>query len=106
MRVESWELAWRIGGNVNAGMLKVRKMERFFEKGAFAATFCCDVIRRSDGNGRKSVGDSYHRMLFIEVFRIPGDEDTAFAVGCGPDDGVGKFEPVFSSCLDRKMRDL
>ena len=54
----------------------------------------------------KSVGDPYHRMLFIEDFRIPGDEDAAFAVGCCPDDGGGKFDPVFSSRLDCTMRDL
>jgi len=39
-------------------------------------------------------------MLFIEVFRVARDEDAAFAICRGPDDGVGKFEPVLSSRLD------
>jgi len=47
--------------------------------------------------GRDLVGNPDHRMIFIKVFRIPCDQDAAFAICSSPDDGVGKFEPVLSS---------
>lgn len=55
--------------------------------------------------GKKSVWDPNHRMLFIEVFRVPCDEDAPFAVCRSPNHSVGKFEPVLSSRLDSKVRD-